>query len=666
MKKGLIFFLIAAVLLGLSATLLFVVPAKNADANDVSLERQYEDATESDVQADAMYEQQQTDVQTGTVSLQPDSMADATAATSGSDGTAVTADLKGSAVPPLSMEEVVQTLDLPKTLEEIEPDSWFANFLEQLAQAKNAGQSWVDQFSIVRDTTTGKLLVRFRQASLKSESEARVRSSITEDRRPKDVISNAPEFALPREIGDNYNYAKLYIQCVILSNPLEALQVAEYLRDVKFNAKDSTLGSHLYWLEEYLTYMDKAYENVDRKNLTGKIHQEWLDAGKAPRGLEVTLDPTCEFVSTEANAQTGRVDQMTVSIGLCEVLDAFDREFVTNVTADWFYELLPLESASLLRATRCNTSETGDWVRFQFQDPKSDRVLFVILFNVGDLRVGHPAVVQTPTATPKPTTTPAPAKTPTPNTTPNPNPNPSNNPDPTPGPSNNPDPAPNPDNNPDPTPGPENNPDPAPNPDNNPDPTPGPSDNPDPGPTPDSNPGKDESLKPDEQGNAPEGGGHNDDQGPGPFEPEPTVQKPDTDKPEEAQYQPQADPDRTHDSHDDSPENTQGHVGPSDDEIQAPGTSSTTTETTHNDDGSTTTTTTTTTGHTEENGGHTQDVVTETVTTNPDGTETTTLEQIDNENIADRPVEAEFNQEAGGADQNTGDDSDDAPDFLPD
>ncbi|MDO4987330.1 MAG: hypothetical protein Q4E46_03415 [Candidatus Saccharibacteria bacterium] len=502
-----------------------------------------------------------------------------------------------SAVPAMTMEEVVQTLDLPKTLEEIEPASWLGNFLTQLAQAKQDGQTWVDRFSIQNEN--GKLVAKFRPASLKSESETRVRSSITEGRRPKDVISNAPEYALPKEIGTNHTYAKLYIQCVILTNPLEALQLADYLNDVKFNENDTTLGTHLSWLTDYLKYMNAAYKNVDRKDLTGQIYPEWVAAGKAPRGLEVTLDPNCEYISSEVNAQTGRVDQATVAIGLCEVLDAFDREFVTDVTADWFYELLPFESASLLRATRCNKSETGDWVRFQFQDPKSNRVLFVVLFNVGDLRVGHPGVVQQPAPTATPTkTTPAPDKT---------------------------------------------------------------SDS-----TPTPKPSKDESQKPDEQGNAPVGGGSNDDPGPGPYEPEPTVPKSDSTDVQQSQYQPQADPDRTHDSHDSSPENTQGHVGPSDSEVQAPGTSSTVTET-HQDNTGTTTTTTTTTGHTEDNGGHTQDVVTETTHTDTSGNTTTTLEQIDNENIATRPVEAEQNTAAGSANQNVAEDNgNDTPDWLPD
>ena len=614
------------------------------------------------------------------------------------------------------IEEVLE--NLPRTLEDINPGQWLSKFFEALNAAKADGQTWVDDFKI----ENGKLV--FRNASMPSSDYERVRSSIEEQRRPAAVISNAVEYAMPKEIGVNEKYGRLYLCCTILSNPVMALQVADYLNDAEFYGKP--LGDNIVWLRDYVKYMNKAYANVNRGDLTGQIYQNWLEAKVAPRGLEVAIDPELKYVSNEKDLKTGRIDQLTISIGLCELLDEMTQGFVSKKKADWFYELLPSD-ASLRRAVKCNASEAGDWFRCMFMDPKSGRIMLTVMFNTADLRIGHPAkeenddttrtpVVTTTTTNPpvpedkfvttttttKPpvvvvtttttTTTSKPKKyytlwkledgtvlrdwteglhpdkdgndfpkykfvkyyytkkgncvnvyrkkntttsvtttttqvvtTAPPVTTASPITTPpiiTTAPITTTSPITTTPPV-----------------------------TTTTSDTT----TTPTESGKDESFKPDEQSNAPVGGGENDDKGPGPYEPDPIVTKSSSTDVDDSQYQPVVTTTKKKDSSDDSPDNTQGHIGPSDDDIQSPDEVSVSVEVTENDDGSVSVVKTIVAGEIEENGGHTQDVITEDTTIDQNGNETKTLEQIDNENIAGRVVEGDPNEEAGSADQNTGD-----------
>ena len=165
------------------------------------------------------------------------------------------------------------------------------------------------------------------------------------------------------------------------------------------------------------------------------------------------------------------------------------------------YNLIPIDLTSMRKAEPANYKDTKTWLAFDFH-LKNGKIGLEIGSNLRDKRPGilhnlvttkKPTPVKKQEDNKKPVATQQPqASSPSSNPSPNPNPNP------------NPDPNPNP--------------------------------NPDPTPTPKPKPDKDPNDDPAVKGNAPIGGGANDDKGPGTKKPDQGNSK--SDKVDESQYQP--------------------------------------------------------------------------------------------------------------------------------
>ena len=418
--------------------------------------------------------------------------------------------------------------------------SWLNNLESRLRGYERQGHSWASKYHMLSG------YIEMDQSALSANDTARCNSSITEDRSPRTNIDDAPEFAIPSKnqiMVQDITEARDYIFCKIIADPIYGDMVIQHLNEeaiVKSGNQTLSLVQSDTILRGYLNWANAAYSNSSRGNFTGYITQEWVNNGWAPYGWEAMRNPYNNYISHEVNYQTGRYDYESMAVHLCQLLETnWNWTYVQEQTFTVSHHLVRVNCDPSRRTELIKGSVYGCWIKVEAKTGTYNKN-HKFFIRTGDLRIAHPVnptkTQETPTPTPGVTETPTASPTPTPTDGPTPTPTPTNKPTPTP----TGEPTPTPTNEPTPTPTSE----PTPTPTSEPTPTPTNEPTPTPTPKPTPTPHKEEEDKPDEQGNADEGGGHNDDPGPGPAEPTPMVPKPDTtaDQVQESQYQPQADP----------------------------------------------------------------------------------------------------------------------------